>query len=498
MKPSESIREGDDYFVSWVALGVGLHVFRLVERETTLRGLAVPIRLVDRKRLAAPQMVNLYEGASKERLAKTIAGRIDGEQAPNIRDWHDSMENAFGSIIDLFTQPDPLRILGREPRQPNQGYLVWPFLARNQVNILLADQGAGKSYIGLAIAQAVSAGRTELLPEPFNLLGRGPVIYYDAETDLPAQQERQYRLAKALGLDTLPDIHYRHIRPPLSNYASVLRRDVAEIGAVLTIFDSLTFLAGGNLNDSETANPTMNAIGECGAETTKLCLAHHGKAGRESGATPSVIGFSGFEFKARSIWIVKRMNDEGEGVTHIDQAWTNRKTNDDRTHRGFGLRVAFDEDNTAAQIGRLGFDESPWLAKTAGSPEDRIRAALVETEFYKANGRELATATGLSERHIRRVIEGMTDVRRVSGGDGRNNMSSFELHVSEREQPKNGSGKLDKKLDTYIDNSDVQFPADAETGLTGHDKLDMSSLEERARASLSGNPEEDDLVELPF
>lgn len=481
MKPSDCVREGDDYVVSFDTLGIGLEFTRVRESDAAMRALVTPVGLSSRQRLMAPVHTNLFEIAGRERLAKAITERITGKAAPDLRDWKDSLERAFGAVIDKHSTPDPLRILGKEPRVPSEGYLVWPFLARNQVNVLLADQGSGKSYLGLAIAQAVSGGLRGVLPTPFRLLGHGPVIYYDAETDLNSQQERQHRLALALGLAELPDVHYRHIKPPLSNYAAVIRRDVAQLGAVLVIFDSLTFLSGGNLNDSEVAVPTMNAIGECGATTTKLCLAHHGKAGREAGARPSVIGFSGQEFKARSLWLMRRMNEDGEGVAHIDQAWTNFKTSDDRLHRGFGLRLAFDEANTRAELRRLGMDESPWLAMQAGSAEEKIRAALMETEFWKENTTKLAKVVNLSEERVRQVCRKMPDVRMASGGKGRGNVAVWELHQPSVNGPgTNGlgygfgfSGADDgpeagnRKIQIpYRETIDLGFPADAENPKT--------------------------------
>lgn len=500
MKPNGCDRQGDDYLVSWDEMGVGLEFTRLRETDAAIRALVTPVSLDDRKRLLAPVWSNLFTLADRERLAKAIVERIESKEGRNLAEWKDSVERAFAMVIDTHSTPEPLVILGKEPRSPNQGYLVWPFLARNQVNILLADQGSGKSYIGLAIGQAVSAGRADMLPEPFRLLGKGPVIYYDAETDLAAQQLRQERLAAALGLDDLPDIHYRHIKPPLANYASILRKDVAETRAVLVIFDSLTFLSGGNLNDSEVAVPTMNAIGECGAETTKLCLAHHGKAGREQGAKPSVIGFSGFEFKARSIWMMRRMNDDGEGVSHIDQAWTNHKTNDDRQHRGFGVRVAFNEDNTSAELRSLGMHESAWLAKTAGSAEERIRAALLDTEFWRLSTPDLAKAAGVSEQTIRRICPEMHDVRQASvGGQGRGKSSAWEL-VLVKGGRQNGTADHEIKPTPYREINGVAFPPSGESNKSNTPKSNTVALLPTPIPD-SGtvvSTESDDLMNLPF
>jgi len=510
MQPDATIREGDDYLVRFDEVGVGLHFFRLRETDAAMRALVAAVRLSDRKRLFAPVAINLFTLADRERIAKAVVERMFGGDPRDLKtrdrliDWKDSVEWAFSGVVNEFTRPEPLVDLSQIPMPALEGYLVWPFLARNEVNVLLADQGAGKSYVGLFLCICISAGRADLLPAPFRLHGAGPPLYYDAETDVPAQRRRAERLALAMRLPQLPPIHYRHIKPPLANYASIIRRDVAEVGAVVAVFDSLTFLSGGNLNDSEVAVPTMNAIGECGATCTKLAIAHHGKAGREAGATPSVIGFSGFEFKARSIWLMRRMNEEGSGVSHIDQAWTNKKTSDDRNHRGFGLRLQFDENNTEAEVRSLGFEESPWLAKTAGSTEERITAALAETELWKLSTPELAKAIGMSEQTVRRICPTMDTIREAYvGGQGRGKASVWELVLVTGDR-RNGHPEAKTKATPLSETNDVGFPPSGGTNITNTEKTNGGAFNEHARASNSGGSgdeapaDADDLMSLPF
>lgn len=463
MRPDEARREGDDYLVSFQATDIGLAFTRLRETDAAIRALVTPVRLSDRKRLLAPVWCNLFTLADRERLAKGISERISGQDAPRLPDWKDACEAAFAAVIDLHSQPEPLLNLAEMPAPGDESQLIYPVLAQGEVNVLLADQGAGKSYNGLYFGVCVSAGLTDRMPEPFRLTQSGPVIYYDAETNWQAQRRRLERICAALRLPKLPDIHYQQLRPPLAHNAARIRADVAQLGAVLVIFDSLTFLAGGDLNTTETSVPTMNTIGDAG-DCTKLALAHHGKAGRREGEQPSVIGSGAFEFKARSIWLIRRLSEPD--TPYIDQAWTWLKGSDGQRHPGFGLRLSFNASNTEAYFSALAASESSFVARHAGTAEERIRAALLDTDLWKADAGALAKVTGLSERHVRRTAQGMPDVGiEEQGGRGRGHVSVFRLN---RTGSRNGqeSGHIGGAINSAP--MSVSVSGQKDTGENGH------------------------------
>jgi hypothetical protein len=493
VKPSECAREGDDYLVQWDTLGLGLEFTRVRESDAAIRALATPVRLADRKRLLAPVWVNLFTLADRERVAKAITERIEDRDAPKLAEWKDSIEHAFGAVIDLHSRPEPLLNLAEMPLPADEGELLSPVLFRNQVNVLLADQGAGKSYNGLYFAACVSAGLGDRMPEPFRLNQSGPVLYYDAETNWEAQRRRLERISAALRLPTLPNIHYRQLRPPLAQHAARIRADVAMLGAVFVVFDSLTFLAGGDLNSTEVSVPTMNTIGDAGP-CTKLALAHHGKAGRREGERPSALGSSAFEFKARSIWLIRRESDPS--ANHIDQAWVWFKGNDARPHPGFGLRLRFNESNTEVAFENLTGEQSTLVGKHTGTVEDKIRSALLDTELWKANTAELARATGLNERSVRRAAQDMPDVRLVEGGGrGRGNVSVFELHRSSGVSQGAKSSiekKTDIKTDPYIYRENVRFVPN------GTHKTDKTDRAKTDKTDMSVFESDDELMNLPF
>lgn len=461
MKTSGSRTEGDDYIVEYADIDFALVFSRVRETDASIRALVTPQVLSKRGATMAPIMVNLFTLADRERLARAIAEQVYGEAgvakgSPHLADWKDGIERAFSEVLKLHTTPEPLTDLGTYEAPADAGHLIWPLLARNEVNVFLADQGAGKSYAGLFLAAVVAGGLGDgLLPEPWRRMGSGPVIYFDAETNKATQRRRLERVCAALSLKELPHIMYRTLRPPLANYGSLIRGYVAEVGAVFAVFDSLTFLAGGDLNTTETSVPTMNVIGEAGEHCTKLAIAHHGKAGRENGARPSALGSSAFEFKARSIWLIRKVNEEESD--HIDQVWTQTKGSDERLHRGFGLRLTFNASNTEARFAELAAADSAAVATRTGSVVDKIRAALMDMDDYRADTNAIAQATRLLPQEITRAARNMADVTRIGTGKGRGNMFVFQLR-------QNGTGdapRENEQTNTPLSNPlSVRYPCD--------------------------------------
>jgi hypothetical protein len=442
VKPSGAIAEGDDYIVQWDPINFGFHFSRLRETDSAIRALVTPVQLQTRDRILAPSWVSLFTMADRDRLAKAMHERVSSPDDPDskdrLKDWRDSVEEAFTAVIDLHTREEPLDDLATYEPPPDDGALIGPsILLRNQINVLLADQKSGKSYDALLLAVSVSTGRADLLPRPFTLNGPGgPVIYYDAETDKTAQRRRLERVCAGLHLPQLPPIHYRRLSPPLVDRAGLIRGDIARTGAVLVIIDSLTYAAGGELNSLDVSVPTMNAIGELGANVTKLLTSHHGKGARKPGERPSMIGSAGFEFKARNIWTLRK--DDVRGEDSLVQAWEHSHINDGRNERGFGLRLEFNDTNTAVRFCSLAVDDSAFVAQHGGTHADKIRAALLNTEFLKADTKTLAKLTGLDERVVRRSAETIEDVRRVGDASGgRGNVAVYEMMNATR--PVNGT-----------------------------------------------------------
>jgi hypothetical protein len=415
--------------------------------------------------MMAPIWSNLFAIADRKRVAEAIFECIEGEGSPSLKDWKEGVERAFSRCIDWRSAPEPLIDLSDREAPPDAGHLVWPVLARGQVNVLLADQKSGKSYIGLLIAAIVASGRFDLAPAPFRFLKEGPAIYYDSETDWVAQRRRLERVCAGLGLKKLPQIHYRRVKPPFADRLSEYRADIARLGAVLAIVDSLTFASGGDLNSTETGGLTMNAIGELGEDVTKFVTAHPSKASRKDSDSVSVIGSGLFEFKARNIWKIERHSEPGQSF--IEQAWIHRAANDDRLQNGFGLRLDFNEANTAVTFSPVDPSSSTWMAQRSGSHKDRIIAALQETEMWKATTDDLVKATGLDEHQVARACRNMPNITLIGGGKGRGKMGIYELKAVSGGIP-TPLRKMDIENGHPIDNEDVHFPPNGEMDINGH------------------------------
>ncbi len=437
MKPSRAFREGDDFLICYDDADLALHFTRFRETDAAIRTLVTPITIETRQRALAPMMVNLFTKADREKLTTAICERLDGPTAPLKSDWGEFVECGFATVIDMFTTPEELVNLATIEAAPDGGSLIEPsVLLRGQINILLADQKSGKSYDVMMIGVAVSLGRTDLLPAPLRLVGPGgPVIYYDAETDRSAQRRRLERIAAGLHLPRLPDIHYRRVRPPIADRATAMQAEIARLGAVLVIVDSLTFSAGGNLNDPDVSGPTMNAIGDLGEGVTTLLTAHHAKAARNTNERPSIIGSGLFEMKARNIWLVRRESDVGK--SYIDQAWSHEWINDGRQETGFGMRLQFNETNTKVELSSIAASESSFVAQNTGTNKERVYAAVIGTDFMKLSTPGIVQATGIPAPIVARAARELIDEGRfklLEGGKGRGNAATYAAVQADRKK----------------------------------------------------------------
>lgn len=437
MKPSGAIREGEDILICHAESDLALHFTRFRETDAAIRTLVTPVTIETRQRALAPMMVNLFTKSDREKLTTAICDRIEGANSPLKSDWSEFVEIAFATVVDMTTTPEPLVNLADVEAPPDQGALIAPsLLLRGQINVILADQKSGKSYDVLMLAVAVATGRSDLLPTPLQLIGNGgPVIYYDSETDWTAQRRRLERVAAGLHLPRLPDIHYRRLRPPLVDRAGAMQAEIARLGAVMVIVDSLTFSTGGSLNDPEVSGPTMIAIGELGEGVTKVLTAHHAKASRSNGERPSIIGSGLFEMKARNIWLIKRESEAGED--HIDQAWSHEWINDGRQETGFGLRLSFNESNTRVTFDSISAKQSQFIAQRTGTQKERVLAAVIHTDLLKAGTRAIASATGIREENVAKYARQLIEegkLKLIEGGRGKGQAVYAAVNADRPEQ----------------------------------------------------------------
>lgn len=445
MKPD--IRyEADEYFYTWAEDGIGLCLsgFRETDAGLIKANINVESTVPDNSGHVYWSYITLSTSADRDRVWKKIHAIVPLDD----HQWEKRIDRVFQDAARKFTEtPDP-QILADVPLEEDAGYLFRPILPLGQVCIFMADQGVSKSYLQLYLAVCAAAGVGSIFGWPAR---EGPVIYYDWETDGPSQRRRLEWVCRGLGLRSPPrNLHYLNMasRGRLMDRVRELRAQVARLEPVMVCVDSLTFATGADLNSTEFSGPTMTAIGSLGEGVTKVVSAHYAKQHREGPGRASVMGSGLFEFKARSLWELRR---ETEGGSSFNVAMIHRKLSDGADQPPLAYRLTFDNDARAATFGAARLEDSPELEERSLSVAARIRLLVKAKPDARVDTLEVSRALGISPDDAGRNLRRMPDMVRLSDnlggrgkptvwglGDRRNGNTETRTYIEKDICPPNG------------------------------------------------------------
>lgn len=426
MKPTAFRHDGDDFLAVWETVGIGIGFSRIRETDSGMLYAELDVQSIRPDAsgtLLSPSRFNLMAATERKRLADLLVGR-----APDVP-WNDALESAISRVITEYRTPEPLVDLWDVADPGENEYLIHPLLVKNDTNLWYADEQSLKSYLAMVCAASVVSGR--VIPALGAPSSMGPVLLYDWETYDGKQRRRLTRVANGLGAGVLRQIHYRRMTRPVVDCIGMIRAEASRLGAVLVIFDSLAWLCNGDINKPEIALPAMNAIGSIQG-TTRLVLAHHGKAARADGEAPTVFGSAFFEAGSRNRWLIRKSQEEGASTIKI--GLYHRKASDDQRFPSMGLAFTFDRERDAVTVDRCRVDEEPELLKAASQPT-RIRAMLRDTEFCKATAEEISKETGISEKVVKAQLskmDGVVNLNANSMGRGKKGLWALSVESEER------------------------------------------------------------------
>lgn len=481
MNKAEVVRHGDTFEAIWADDGVGIGFTRVRETDSgrIMAELKVSsIRPDQRGLLLSPTDCNLLAATERDRLSGVLTKR-----AADIV-WADALEDAISQVVHLWREPDPLVDLWDIPDPGDLAYLFHPLIVDGETNVWFADEQSLKSYLAAVVATAVATGT--LIPGLGRPARTGTVLYYDWETSGGAQRRRLTRIANGLGLGQIRGIHYRQMRGrPMVDCVSLIRKEASQLAAVLVIFDSIAWMCSGNMNSTEIALPTMNAISSV-VGPSRLVLGHHSKAGRTD-EQPTMHGSSFFEAASRNRWLIKKSQDEGAATIRL--GLYHRKGSDDERHGTMGLAFTFDRERNSVEVSPSSLDDDPELLRNA-SKADRIVAALRGTEFLKATVEEVSKETGIPVGSVKRELNAMngsrvTNLNRSAGGRGNPGMWALKAEMTPP-----GTVQINRSPLTP-------------SGVNGFSPLRGETVQPKPITTVqperfSDETEEDDVEELPF
>jgi len=375
-------REGDDFCFRWPTLGVEVTLSRLrdagdgVQSEITIARNEHPLHW---------SRLNLASLSAREGLVTKL------NRTRTKIPWREVIEEACRETAARFRQGSPtVELVPR--RGVVERRLVDKLVLDQDINVVFSDGGSGKSLVALALAIAVRTGAT--LPGGLVPRRNGPVLYLDWESCPEEHEERLAGLLGGLRVAGPVPIAYRKMVGALADDAVLLRQEVARVGAVMVVVDSLVPACGA---EPETADATIRAFAALRSfGVASLVLAHVNKTMADARGAARPFGSVYVQNLPRNVWELRRAEEAAEDVLMV--GLYHRKTNRGRLLPPFGLQFTFNETTTTVQSSELTADAG--LRERAGLSYS-IRAAL------RAGGRTitvLSEETETSEENVRKAL----------------------------------------------------------------------------------------------
>lgn len=378
---------GSALFVVWPDVAA-LEFSRIAEHTETVTAevtvVSQPLGEVAWSRL------NLLAGQARKGLAdaclKTVA-----EQ-----DWHAIVDRSCKLVLrHLRAGAPPVPLDAKEPAPDwvTDRWLVPALIPREQISVLYADGGSGKSWLALALAVSGLLGHP--LSSTWSVGALRRVLYLDWESDVADHQERLWRLTAGLEPVAPGRILYHRLHRPLTDHVDQLRAEVDREGIDLVITDSLGAACGSEPETNDAALRTFGALRAI--PCTHLVLAHVSKAMADAEGPRRPFGGVYVVNTARSTIEARRV-DDGDADS-LTVTLHHRKTNAGRLAKLSALTFSWAQDTGYVHVNggtpdmagaslpvqildalKRGAGSATVIAEQIGSPPGTVRSILNRLE----------------------------------------------------------------------------------------------------------------------
>lgn len=353
----ECAREGDDFAYTWPALGVEIRVTRLRDGGDGPQG---ELSVSADSRALHWGRIYLASVSAREAVVRKLNGIAT--RFP----WRGILEQVCRRTTEALRTAVPTVQL-TPGRVPAGRHLVDKLILDREINVLFADGGTGKSLLALAASVAVATDKP--LPAGLSPRRSGPVLYLDWESCLEEQQERLDGLLVGLGIPGPVPIFYRRMVGAIADEVPALRAEVARLGAVLVILDSLGPACGAEPEGADAAIRALNALRHLGPAS--LVLAHVSKLHADQRGATRPFGSVYVMNLPRNVWELRRATEDEDETLTVGAY--HRKTNRGRLLPPFG--VTFEFTDAAIRIKSADIAQDAGLRDRAGLTYG-IKAAL--------------------------------------------------------------------------------------------------------------------------
>jgi len=321
---------------------------------------------------------------SRTELVSDLAKKI-----PEVN-WDTMIEFLCAKVTDYVQGGEPVEeILAGQQVEPTR-FALWPLLIEHHPVILFGQEGTAKSYLALLITYLAVSNSREV--EALGLRVDSPLkslLYLDWEGTADVVRERLNMLQRGMQLPTVP-FQYRRCTRPLFSDIDAIKASVKGTPDLI-IVDSLIPAAGGDPSSPQVANELFTALRSFGA--TSLLIGHAPKHTANT-AGASVFGSGVFQFLTRSLWEIRRDQEEEEDTILV--GLVHKKMNYGRRERPLGFRFTFTPDSVT--VTREDVAALPSMENARG-PGARIMKCL--TDGGKMSPAQIAEALDLEQNVVR-------------------------------------------------------------------------------------------------
>jgi hypothetical protein len=317
-------------------------------------------------------------------------------------DWLQLFDNFCNHVLDAEKQGEPVVALTgvrRSETVPNWYTINGLTLHQRHPSCIFGWGGVGKSFVALYCAGVLAQQGVN-------------VLYVDGELD---QWEHNERCAQLFGEGAMTNLLYIRLRN-LQLQRDYLKRVISENRIQFIVVDSITKLAGGKLEESDTAKGYIDALDSLNVGS--LNVAHITKSAQGGDVRPQdqkIFGASQWDQLLRHSWFVKGDGNHPTDATGTALGFYLTKSNSARIGTSIGWRfIMTNQEVTFAPCD---------LVQTELAKHEPIKArlsTLLATKNKMLSYEEAADELGVKPESIRKtVLRNSRSFRKLDGADGR-------------------------------------------------------------------------------